>query len=74
MQDTGKVLGEIVKNETEKIVIAEKEYKGRKYIDMRIYFLGDNGGYLPTKKGVTFSPKYIEAMVRIIQKGITKLP
>ncbi|MDN3510836.1 MAG: PC4/YdbC family ssDNA-binding protein [Candidatus Jettenia sp.] len=39
MQDNGRVLGEIVKNETEKIVIAEKEYKGRKYIDIRIYFL-----------------------------------
>lgn len=74
MQDNGKVLGEIIKNETEKLVIAEKEYKGRKYIDMRIYFLGDSGDYIPTKKGVTFSPKFIEAVVRIIQKGVTKLP
>ncbi|WKZ17750.1 MAG: transcriptional coactivator p15/PC4 family protein [Candidatus Jettenia sp. CY-1] len=72
MQDNGKVLGEIVKSETEKIVIAEKEYKGRKYIDMRIYFQGDSGDYMPTKKGVTFSPKFIAAVVKILSRGIIK--
>lgn len=69
MLDNGKVLGEIIKNETEKLVIAEKEYKGRKYIDMRIYFLDDSGDYIPTKKGVTISPKYLEALVKILQKA-----
>ncbi|UJS16905.1 MAG: hypothetical protein L3J17_13455 [Candidatus Jettenia sp.] len=44
--DSEKVLGEIIKNETEKLIIAEKEYKGRKYIDMRIYFLGDDGKFI----------------------------
>ncbi|GAB61272.1 MAG: hypothetical protein DWB56_13980 [Candidatus Jettenia sp.] len=69
--DNGKTLGEVIKNETEKIVIAEKEYKGRRYIDMRIYFLGESGAYIPTKKGVTFSPKYLEAISKIRRKGIT---
>jgi hypothetical protein len=47
----GVMLGEILKSETDKIVVSLKEYKGRKYIDVRTYFQGDDGNYLPTKKG-----------------------
>ncbi|GAN35148.1 transcriptional coactivator p15 [Candidatus Brocadia sp. AMX2] len=68
----GVMLGEIVKSETDKIVISAKEYKGRKYVDIRTFFQGDDGNYLPTKKGVTFSPKFIEAMIKILQKGVVK--
>lgn len=47
-QDT--ILGEIIKSETDKIVISMKEYKGHKYVDVRTYFQGDDGSYIPTKK------------------------
>ncbi len=69
MEQKDIVLGEIVKNETDKIVISMKEYKGRKYIDMRTYFRGDDGNYLPTKKGVTIAPKFIDAFVKILLKA-----
>ncbi|TLD40325.1 MAG: hypothetical protein JETT_3394 [Candidatus Jettenia ecosi] len=68
--DNGKVLGEIVRNETEKLVITEKEFKGHRYIDIRIHFQGNNGIYLPTKKGVTISPRHVKDAVEILKKGI----
>ncbi|NUO06973.1 MAG: transcriptional coactivator p15 [Candidatus Brocadia sinica] len=72
MENEGVLLGEIIKSETDKIIISVKEYKGRKYVDVRTYFQGDDGNYLPTKKGVTFSPKFVEAMIKILEKGIVK--
>lgn len=72
MENQGTLLGEIVKNETDKIIVSVKEYRGRKYVDVRTYFQGDDGNYLPTKKGVTFSPKFVEAMIKILQKGVVK--
>ncbi|GAN33721.1 MAG: transcriptional coactivator p15 [Candidatus Brocadia sp. AMX2] len=72
MEQLDTVLGEIVKSETDKIVIGLKEYRGHKYVDMRTFFQGDDGNYLPTKKGITFSPKFIEAMIKILQKGAGK--
>lgn len=73
MGEEGVTLGEIIKSETDKIVISAKEYKGRKYVDIRTFFQGDDGNYLPTKKGVTFSPKFIEAMIGILKKGLVKI-
>lgn len=72
MTEEGVILGEIVKSETDKIVVSIKEYKGRKYVDVRTFFQGDDGSYLPTKKGVTFSPKFVETMIGILKKGLGK--
>lgn len=73
MGEEGIKLGEIVKSETDKIVVSVNAYKGHRYVDVRTYFQGDDGNYLPTKKGVTFSPKFIEAMIKILKKGLVKI-
>ncbi len=65
----GVVLGEILKSETDKIVISLKEYKGHKYIDVRTFFQDDDGNYLPTKKGITISPKFVDTLINILTKG-----
>ena len=45
----------IDKTETERIQIELKSYKGKEYMDIRIFFKNDEGEWLPTKKGVTVS-------------------
>lgn len=37
------VLGEIQKGETEKLVAGMNEYKGFKYVDIRLYFQDEEG-------------------------------
>jgi hypothetical protein len=54
---------EIQKSETEKIMIALREYKGKKYVDIRQHFKADSGDYLPTKKGITFSPEALDEAI-----------
>lgn len=41
----------------ERVQFAEREYKGKRYIDIRVYFKsGDNNDeWIPSKKGITLS-------------------
>ena len=42
---------EIIKENGDAIRIQETEFKGKKYLDIRQFYMGDTE-YLPTKKGV----------------------
>ena len=44
------------KNGRDFLVIAESEYQGRKYIDIRSHYVKDKGDLAPTRKGITISP------------------
>ncbi len=62
----------IEKTETERIQVEAKEYKGKDYVDVRIFFKSENGqDWLPTKKGITIGPgklgRLIEALTAIKQ-------
>ena len=51
-----KVIGEVERNETEKIIVQVKEFKGRTYVDFRIHYLADEDEWRPTQKGITVAP------------------
>ena len=53
---------EIKKNNTEIIRIKQSEFKGNKFIDCRVFYEKD-GEYLPTKKGIAFSPSVTKKIV-----------
>lgn len=60
MAEELKMLGTIERSETEQLQIAVKEFKGRKYLDMRIFYTTDGGdSWLPTKKGITCSKEHL---------------
>ena len=49
-----KLLAAIERSETEQLQISISEYKGKSYLNMRIFYTTDGGStWLPTKKGVT---------------------
>lgn len=46
-----KILATIERSETEQLQISVSEYKGRSYLNMRIFYTTDDGAtWLPTKK------------------------
>ena len=55
-------IGELQKGK-DKIIIALKEFKGKEYIDIRTHFENSDGDWIPTKKGVTFSPENLYEMI-----------
>ena len=63
-----KILATIERSETEQLQISVSEYKGKSYLNMRIYYTTDEGNtWLPTKKGVTFSPEQLDLLTEAIE-------
>ena len=63
-----KILATIERSETEQLQISVSEYKGRSYLNMRIFYTTDEGAtWLPTKKGVTFAPDQLDLLEEAIQ-------
>lgn len=63
------LIGDIERNETEVLRVSTAEYKGRNYVDVRIYFEGDDGEWKPTKKGVTLQPEKVDVFIDLIRKA-----
>lgn len=71
MAEEGKMLATVPRNATEQMQIAIKEYRGKSYLDMRIFYTTDDGAnWLPTKKGVTCSPENLETLRDAIDEAI----
>jgi len=62
------VLAKIPRGATEEIQVKISEYKGKKYLDLRIFYTVDSGAtWLPTKKGVAVYPENIELLKEAIE-------
>ncbi len=69
-----KIISTIERSSTEQLQIAIKEYKGKRYLDLRIFYTTDNGGsWLPTKKGVTISPDQLLVLKDAVDLAINEL-
>ena len=49
----------IEKNSRESIVVSETEYKGNKYVDVRVFYKDTDGSLKPTRKGVSLRPEKV---------------
>jgi len=71
MADEGKMIATVPRNATEQLQIAVKEFKGKKYLDLRIFYTTDEGAsWLPTKKGVTCSPDNLGVLKDAIEEAM----
>ncbi len=69
-----KLISTIERSSTEQLQIAINEYKGKKYLDLRIFYTTDNGAsWLPTKKGVTISPGDLSILKQAVEVAIGEL-
>jgi len=67
------ILGEIERNPTEVLRVSLENFKGRDYIDLRIYYQDDNGEWKPTKKGVTVAPDKLDDVIGFFNKAKEEL-
>ena len=69
-----KLLAAIERSDTEQLQISISEYRGKSYLNMRIFYTTDDGQtWLPTKKGVTFTPEQIDMLEEAIQEAKKEL-
>lgn len=57
MPDDRKILHEFKRNAEETLRVSLSTFKGRTYIDIRLFFTDANEELQPTKKGVTITPE-----------------
>ena len=65
-----KMLKEIVRKK-DKVIIETKEFRGYKFLDIRVYYPDDYAGeYKPTKKGLSFNNiNDIEQLISILEEN-----
>ena len=74
MADEGTILATIARSATEQLQIAIKSYKGKSYLDLRIFYTTDDGQtWLPTKKGVTVAPDALMTLKDAVDKAMEEL-
>ena len=68
----------IEKNSRESVVVSNTEYKGNKYVDIRVFYKnGPDDELKPTRKGVSIRHEHLDELVSaLIALGIgsVKLP
>jgi hypothetical protein len=74
-EDESEVLLEIERSpgSGEKIFVQKSTFKGREFIDIRIFYDAsktDEEEWRPTKKGVAIPPELIPQIIEALQKGI----
>jgi len=57
MPDDRTVLHEFKRNAEETLRVSLSVFKGKTYVDIRIFYEDSNGELAPTKKGVTVTPE-----------------
>ena len=65
-----KILAKIQRTDTEQLQIAITEFRGKTYFNLRVFYTTDDGAtWLPTKKGVTFSPDQLDVLSDAIEEA-----
>ena len=65
-----KILAKIQRTDTEQLQIAITEFRGKTYFNLRVFYTTDEGAtWLPTKKGVTFSPDQLDILSDAIEEA-----
>ncbi len=63
------VISQFTKNAREVVFLSLSEYKGHRLIDIRIHVPGDEGEWVPTRKGVSLAvglyPAFKEALSQL---------
>jgi hypothetical protein len=71
-----KVVASFKRNPTEEVRAGIKEFKGRTYIDLRIYYMDDQGEWKPTRKGISLATDFMPELkkaVDSIEKELKKI-
>lgn len=68
--DSERVIVEFERGAGQKVVVRRTEFRGKEYLDLRQFFEGDEGQWLPTKKGVSLPWETCPALIEALQKEL----
>jgi hypothetical protein len=53
--------------------VALTEFRNRQYMEIRTYYMADDGDWKPTKKGITLSPELMREVYEALGKAFEEL-
>ena len=69
MSDKAQLIHAFPKNPLEEIRVSFTEFKKKQYIDLRVYYKGDDGEFHPSKKGLTLSLDLMSDLEEAVRKA-----
>lgn len=65
-EQIGTLIAEIQKNSRERLRITVGQYKGHEYVGIRVWYVGTDGEYRPSKSGVTLRPALLPGLMQAL--------
>lgn len=69
MSDTSQLIHAFPKNPLEEIRVSLTVFKKKQYLDLRVYYKGDDGEFHPSKKGLTLSLDLVPDLEEAMRKA-----
>jgi hypothetical protein len=69
MSENAQLIHSFPKNPLEEIRISLTMFKKKQYLDLRVYYKGDDGEYHPSKKGLTLSLDLMPDLEEAVRKA-----
>ena len=55
------------------VKVSLTEFKGRQYVEVRTYYMADDGEWKPTRKGITLAPDLMKQVSSALNKALDDL-
>lgn len=63
-QDQNQPVIDVQKSATQRIRIAHRWYKGRRYVDVRLMVVDRAGDFVPTRQGISIRPELLAQLIQ----------
>lgn len=67
------LIGKLMKNSKERIMVTITEHKGAKVIDLRIYNIINDGELMPTADGLIVAPEKVDPLIELLREAQKKI-
>ncbi|WP_176043619.1 transcriptional coactivator p15/PC4 family protein [Burkholderia vietnamiensis] len=68
-EQLGTLIAELQKNSRERLRITVDQYRGHEYVGIRIWFVGEDGQYRPSRSGVTLKPALLPQLMQALGRA-----
>jgi hypothetical protein len=67
------LIGKIMTNSKQRLLVTVEDHKGIKVIDLRAYQIINDGELMPTAEGISFAPEKVDTVINLLREAQKKL-
>jgi len=66
-------VGRFTKNALETVIVSVQTWQGKQRLDVRLFYLADDGTLKPTRKGVSIAAEDCHEFANLVRQGIAAI-